>query len=212
MIWAARRPLPKSREAVCNLLTSGARSARLPDAAAPGLRLGDEAHPVLRAGAVRSGLSRSGRQAPPGEFVPTNIFRRQMMRRFFGKLYIQVLIGVIAGVALGMYSPEPRGRREATRRRVHPTNQNGVRADHLCDGGAGHCPHGEHEGTGPRRCPGADLFRSAVDVCARSGPARGQPRRAWRGHERGSRPRSTPRRSPLTRPPPRSPPASSTFC
>ena len=27
------------------------------------------------------------------------------MRRFFGKLYVQVLIGVIAGVALGIYSP-----------------------------------------------------------------------------------------------------------
>src|SRR6185503_13757961 len=27
------------------------------------------------------------------------------MRRFFGKLYVQVLIGVIAGVALGIFSP-----------------------------------------------------------------------------------------------------------
>ena len=27
------------------------------------------------------------------------------MRRFFGKLYVQVLIGVFAGVALGYFSP-----------------------------------------------------------------------------------------------------------
>jgi len=29
------------------------------------------------------------------------------MRRFFGKLYVQVLIGVFAGVALGFFYPNP---------------------------------------------------------------------------------------------------------
>src|SRR5262249_38815259 len=32
--------------------------------------------------------------------------RRQAMRRFFGKLYVQVLIGVLAGIALGFFAPD----------------------------------------------------------------------------------------------------------
>src|SRR6187431_3212376 len=37
--------------------------------------------------------------------MPTQSHRTQIMRRFFGKLYVQVLIGVFAGVALGFFAP-----------------------------------------------------------------------------------------------------------
>ena len=88
------------------------------------------------------------------------------MLRFFGKLYVQVLIGVTAGVLVGVLWPQLGSDLKPLGRRVHQADQDGVRAHHLRDGRPRHRADGKHEGAGARRRSGAHLLRGAVDLCA----------------------------------------------
>jgi Na+/H+-dicarboxylate symporter len=88
-------------QAVCELL-SRARSARPPDGPTRALLRRALFRPP-HSGARRR-PARNSRQALSAALV-RNIHWRQIMRRFFGKLYVQVLIGVFAGVALGFFYP-----------------------------------------------------------------------------------------------------------